>query len=1533
MKRTGINKVTQLIILAKCVFTLPGIPSDGSVSAVADDSSHFCAPFEYKQWRLDHPHPAAKRPAALNVGSPRTVRMIYFLPNDRPFRADVVDSMKVAIRQMQTLYTLQMTAHGYEDNTFRFETDTRGEPMIHRIDGQHVDRHYIEDTFDTVFEEVEQAFDVSVNIYIVVIDNSSDLIGSAGGRGGRWGKIGGIAMVPAGFALGTATHELGHAFGLKHDFRDSGNSAYIMGYGSQSRLSACNAEFLAVHPYFNVDVPIENAPGPIIELISPPSYQAESTIVSVQFNLSDSEGVHQVILLVTTREGPPNAPPGYLEVKACRGLAGQKNAVIEFEYDGNIPSSMFSRLSDTVVHPIDVYAVDTDGNVNRASFSITETSPYQVATLEGHMGSVSSVAFSPDGKTLASGSYDLTVKLWDLATSQNTATLEGHWQVSSVAFSPNGKTLASGSWDYTVKLWDIATSTNISTLEGHTDQVNSVSFAPDGKIIASGSNDRTVKLWDVTTKREIADLKHTENVGSVSFSPDGTILASAQGRAIKLWDVSQSTGIATIAHTDWITSVSFSPDGKTLASGSNDKTIRMWDVLTGQYIATLSGHADWISAVSFSPDGTTLASGSNDKTIRMWDVSTGRNILTLSGHTEVITSVSFSPDGTTIASGALDNKVTLWDVSVATRPRPRMLAIISGENQRGTTGAALRESLVVEVRDQYENPLPDALVTFTVTAGDGRLSNKYTVESATTDSDGRAERVLILGLNPGPNIVEVSVAGLEPVMFHAVGIGTSTTPSTGGEFKSWHLPDSAIIRLGKGNIGSSDRAVAFSPNGQRLALASSIGIWLFDVASARALSLLPTGSVVNSVSFAPDGTTLASGSEDDRTVRLWDVATGQNTATLSGAGPVRSVSFSPDGTLLASRSWNSEITLWDIATGQEIATIEGHSGPVNSVSFSPDGSTIASGSTNRTVELWDVETRQIAATLEGHTGGVKSVTFSPDGTILASGGDNTVKLWDVAARENMATLNGHSSFVTSVSFSPDGKVLTSGSWDGTVRLWDLTEGRNIATFGHTSWVESVSFSPNGTTLASGATGTVKLWDVETGNAVTLGYTNVANCLAFSPDGTTLASGAGDNTVKLWEVPTGRNFATLHTGWVNSLSFSRNGTILATGGNKAVKLWEVATGREINTLEHTPWVNFVAFSPDGTTLASGARDGTVKLWEVSTGLNTATLIHASDVNSVSFSPDGTTLASAGGWQVKTVNLWDVATGTNVATLEHTDVVSLVSYSPDGTTLASAGGRQDRINLWDVAAGENIATLEFDARSFRVNAVSFSPDGAKLASGSNNGTILLWDVATREKIAVLEGDGRGLNDHVTSVTFSHDGTILASGSSVGTILLWDMQLLKSQPQTLTKLSGDKQQGSVGAQLAEPFVISVIDQNGSAYTGAVVTFAVTAGKGTLSVATTTSDESGKASSTLTLGSQPGTNTVVVNVEGMEPVTFSAIGLSQSDFDGDGAVGFADFVQFAQQFGLSLGDVEYDARYDLDGNGRIGFGDFVRFAQEFGT
>ena len=606
-------------------------------------------------------------------------------------------------------------------------------------------------------------------------------------------------------------------------------------------------------------------------------------------------------------------------------------------------------------------------------------------------------------------------------------------------------------------------------------------------------------------------------------------------------------------------------------------------------------------------------------------------------------------------------------------------------------------------------------------------------------------------------------------------------------YQTLSLPDGAIARLGKGYISSSNRAVAFSPDGQYLAVASSIGVWLYDVETSQELALF-TGNRKRaySVAFSPDGTKLAAGLWSE--VKVWDIATRTNIAThvvtLEYNSLLDSVAFSPDGTKLA--FGDREVNLWNSTTGQ-VTTLQKLGETF--LAFSPNGRILATRTDDNTVKLWDAAMKNNILTIQGHehwNASIESVAFSPDGTKLAVGSWSEVKLWNFVTGQAI-TFENPEHRVTSVAFSPNGSTLAMALRDNkntnAVKLWNVAMGQSTTLRGHGGTVLSVAFSPDGATLATASQdATVKFWDIATlKNIATLAITPISDPVAFSPDGSILATGAGVE-VRLWDVATGQSVTTFegHTSLVNSVAFSPDGTILASGGSDGlVKLWNISTGENIVTRQSTSdYVGFsdhcpMAFSPDGMKIASEVisrvKRPMTEVWDISTGRRLAFFISpgSSGVTSLAFSPDGSTLAVAAG---SVVGLWDISTEENIATLQ--DTRGPVAFSPDGKILVSRPWSD--IKLWDVATRTEITTLE--GHEGPVESVAFSPDGTKLTSGALDGIVKLWDVATGTHITTFEGHAGGsiltVTGWVHSVAFSPDGKILASGASDGMVLLWNI-----------------------------------------------------------------------------------------------------------------------------------------------------------------
>jgi WD40 repeat protein len=609
----------------------------------------------------------------------------------------------------------------------------------------------------------------------------------------------------------------------------------------------------------------------------------------------------------------------------------------------------------------------------------------------GHSDNIRAVAFSPNGKILASASSDKTVRLWEPETGRMLRVLAYHRDnVTSLAFSPDGKTIASGSLDKTVALCDVKSGVLIRTLEDHTDEVNAVSFSPDGKTIASASRDQTIDLWDAATGEVIVTIEAPAAVRTIAFSPDGRMLASGgEEKTVRLWQTEDGQLIRGLeGHSSEIRAVAFSPIGQVLASAGDDNSIRLWNVETGSAIRTLQGHSGLVSSIVFSQNGELILSGSYDKTVRVWDVKSGRPATTIEGASAAITSVALSPDGNTVVAGGWMT-VDLWNTSTGTKLR--------------TLGGHL-------------SPIRAAAIS----AGGRTLAfaTRNTVKLWDANSGGLVHT--LSGHSSAVNAVAFSPDEK-----------TLASASVDQTVRLWDVASARTTRILKGHF-SNVTSLSFSADGRLIATGSidrTVRLW--DAPTGKLLKTLEGHvTLISSVAFAPNGRVVASASYDN-SIRFWDVTSGKTIRAITGqASEVTGLSYSPDGKVLAASSRDKTVRLWNPDTGELIRALQGHASDVFAVAYSPDGKVLASAGYDKSIRLWSPESGELIRVLEGHSSPVVGLAFSSDGRFIVSASDDaTAKIWSPASVQPLCTL---------VSFN-DGNdwlaIAPGGLFDGSTEAW------------------------------------------------------------------------------------------------------------------------------------------------------------------------------------------------------------------------------------------------------------------------------------------------------------------------------------------------------------------------------------------------------------------------------------------------------------------------------------------------------------------
>ncbi|MFQ5844689.1 MAG: WD40 repeat domain-containing protein, partial [Planctomycetota bacterium] len=856
--------------------------------------------------------------------------------------------------------------------------------------------------------------------------------------------------------------------------------------------------------------------------------------------------------------------------------------------------------------------------------------------------------------------------------------------ISAVAFSPDGRLLVSGGRSgisgAPLLLWDVEANAVIRSLHGHRTQIHAVAFSPDGRLVASGTTGRSLWLWDVETGRRIRSLEgHTEQIESLAFHPGGRLLASG-GRTVRLWDVATGEQVRALSgHKRLVRSLAFTRDGSRLLSGADD--LRLWDVATGELLQTFE-EAQRFRAATLTPDGRHVFCAMADRSVRLLEVGTGRVVRSVSGaHRRSINTVAVGPRGDLALSAGDDGHVKVWDLRTG-----REIRALAGRTYR-VTGWWTTPAVYTAIFDPTGR--------FVASGGAGRGIKLWSVAT------GRVER-LLSGDSSRPHALAVHPGG------HLVlSVREHHRP------KLWDLSTLRVVRTFEGPPLPYRGSVTFTPDGRHAVyaggdpVAETTHFRVWDVASGKLLrSESREKEACSTAGLSPDGrlALVASGHGGGRKtgLKLWDVETAKVVRPFVGLeAPAMAVAFSPDGRHALTAGGDSmaghptELKIWDAEAGKPVRSLHA-AGPIDLL-----------------------DRKRLIHRLEGHRGEIKCAVWSPDGRRIITGGvDATLKVWETSSGRLLRTLRGHTRGVKGLAVSRDGRLLLSGSFDRTVRLWDLDGGRELRRFeGHTEVVHSVAFSADGRLVVSAAGDqTLKIWQIDGERSLTL-LSTPTEWLVYDDDGLFDSSPGAGSLVAMVQGTHGFRIDQL------ALLHNRPDRLLARFGLGTPELrghYEARYRRRLKKAGLTPEdvtgrldlpaARIVATrrteDPVGVHLDFELRDHTgLRGYQIF--VNDVPLFHGSG---------------------------KPVTGRRV---RRTETVRLTT-GPSKIELTARNDRgQESLRAVTYVSVEGKGIRLIAGHAGTVAAVVFHPDGRRLLTGGDDGTLKLWDLASGEVLRTFRG----------------------------------------------------------------------------------------------------------------------------------------------------------------------------------------------------
>ncbi|MEP0924352.1 hypothetical protein [Leptolyngbya sp. ST-U4] len=981
----------------------------------------------------------------------------------------------------------------------------------------------------------------------------------------------------------------------------------------------------------------------------------------------------------------------------------------------------------------------------------------------GHTSLVTSVAFHPESNFIVSGSYDGTVRLWDMMGNPVAQMGSKKFRINSVAFSPEGQSIVAGCSDNFLRLWDLKGNAIVSPPQddaGHlTEIVTSVAVSPNGQWVVSGDSQGKLCLWNTQGNLVSSSNKVYESpVRAISFSPDSKRFVSISlQNELCFWALENSQLIIQSCKDFKRTiSVALSLDAKMIVGGVLGK-VYLQDIEKDSTFRAILMDEISVKSVAFSPDGEWIICGFSNGNIQRLNLQGNPVSHPFKGHDGNVTSVTVSPDSQLILSSGQDNKLHLWNLQ----------------------GIPVFEKSPQEPNQPFEE-------------------HKGQVKSLAFSPNGK----LIVSVSDNGKVYLWDLQGsliaqpFEENSIYSIAFSTDAKRLIGGTYggiKLWNLEtNQAVIQPFEGHK-EEVISVTFSPDGKLIASGSKDGtvrLWDLEGNPVRKPFEEHEGEVT-SVTFSPDGKLIASGSKDG-TVRLWD-SEGNRVGKPYQHTWVSSVAFSPDGKLIASSSEHSplyyKVHLWDLAGNLVSQLFAGHEGNVNSVAFSPDSQLVLIGGRysvrgSSEVLLSDLKGNSVDQHFQSLThdiadGEVSSITFSSDGKWIACGcRDGRVCLWDMQGNsfnQPLATKYGLSDQIVSLTFNSNSTRLIAESTTGKVaQLWNL-EGNSISPLlaENNDLVYSAAFSPDGKWIACGGYGKVQLCAVH-GNLVGQpfeGHSYRVNSVAFSPDSELIVSSDDAQTICLWSLEGKLVSPVLKEFGATSVTFSPNGKLIVGNSCTETRLWTLdgkPFGHSLN--RHEVDFSSVAFSPDGKCIITGCKDGKVRLWNTE-GEPVGQPFEEHDdsfgglleVKLVAASLDGELIASS---KIGRMHLWNIK-GQLLKPLETRSYLESLVFSPDskliiGTCNDGSALGISRVHLWDLNG--NCLDQSFQEYGDWVDSIVFSPDGKLIVCGSS--TVRMWSTDRTPISQPLTGH----KGRITTVTFSPDGKLIASGDTSGIVRLW-------------------------------------------------------------------------------------------------------------------------------------------------------------------